>query len=344
MGTMSVSSSQTFGTPVAPDRPQGRQHLTRAGWRHVSSRDGTAIGWCRTDPPRRPVAPHRTAVVLCNGIACSVGYWTPLAERLGRDRPVVQWDYRGHGISAVPDDVSAVTMADVLDDLEAVLAAGGVPGGVFVGHSFGVQVALEAARRWPERVDAIVAAAGSAGAPFPAGATQPPFGVLNMLERFHTRRPNRVDRAWHRWWQSRAAHLAARAIGGTSLAAPQHAMLEYYEHVSTRDVAMLLAMIRSMQSHDARDVVQTLPVPLLALAGAADRLTPLPIMSALALHAPHGELAVCHGGTHTLPAEHPDWVLDQLCPLLEHIDASGTTPQALRHLATVDGCVIPRWR
>jgi pimeloyl-ACP methyl ester carboxylesterase len=68
--------------------------------------------------------------------------------------------------------------------------------------------------------------------------------------------------------------------------------------------------------------VPALQVPLLALAGDADRLTPLPVMTRLALDAPQGELAVCHGGTHTLPAEHPWWVLDQIRPLLRRVDAT----------------------
>jgi pimeloyl-ACP methyl ester carboxylesterase len=67
-------------------------------------------------------------------------------------------------------------------------------------------------------------------------------------------------------------------------------------------------------------------VPLLALAGDADRLTSVPVMTRFALAARDGELAVCHGGTHTLPAEHPDWVLDHLEPLLARVDAACDRP------------------
>jgi pimeloyl-ACP methyl ester carboxylesterase len=93
---------------------------------------------------------------------------------------------------------------------------------------------------------------------------------------------------------------------------------------------MLLAMVRAMQGHDASDVVGGLQAPLLVLAGDADRLTPLPVMASLALAAPDGELAVCHGGTHTLPAERPDWVATQLRPLLVRIDAREAPPAAHR--------------
>jgi pimeloyl-ACP methyl ester carboxylesterase len=291
---------------------------SRPGWTYVDSGDATAIGWCRTDPA---VSTGSLPVVLCNGIACSVGYWTTLADRLRNERPVVMWDYRGHGISGVPWDLDAVTIDDVMADFEAVMGAASAAPAVLIGHSFGVQVALEAARRWPQHIAAIVAITGSPGAPLPPGATRP-YGVLSIVERAYERRPDRADDAWRAWWRSPLTHAAARALGATSLAAPRQMMLAYYEHVSTRHVPMLLSMMRSMQGHDASDVVPALRVPLLALAGDSDRLTPLPVMTRLALDAPHGELAVCHGGTHTLPAEQPFWVLDQIRPLLQRVDAA----------------------
>jgi pimeloyl-ACP methyl ester carboxylesterase len=261
-------------------------------------------------------------VILCNGIACSTSYWITLAHRLRDERPVVEWDYRGHGLSGVPPDLAAATIDDVMADLDAVVRVADAAAAVLIGHSFGVQVALEAARRWPERVAGIVAIAGSPGAPLPARATHGTFGALSVMERLHARVPDRADEAWRAWWRSPLMHLAARAVGGTSLAVPRQVMHAYYEHVATRDVGLLLAMMRTMQQHDASDVVPTLDVPLLALAGDADHLTPLAVMTRLALEAPLGELAVCHGGSHTLPAEHPAWVLDQMRPWLDRVDAS----------------------
>lgn len=267
-------------------------------------------------------------MVLCNGIACSTDYWTELPAALGANRPVVQWDYRGHGRSGAPSTTDAVGVDRLMDDLAAVLAASGTDRAVFVGHSFGVQIVLEAARRWPERVAAVVAVAGAPGTPLPATATRPGIGPVDLLERLHARRPERAGNAWQAWWRSPLTDLLARAVGGTSQAVPRPVMRSYYEHVSTRDLGVLLAMVRVMQAHDATAVVPDLQVPLLVLAGDADRLTPLPVMTRLALAAPDGELVVCHGATHTLPAEHPQWVAHQLQHLLDRVDAQRYRPLA----------------
>ena len=293
------------------------------GWRCTPGVDGTAIAW-RCDAPAAGAT--RTPVVLCNGIACSTDYWTAMAAELATDRPVLQWDYRGHGRSDPPARPDATTVDDLVADLAAVLEAAGTDRAVLVGHSFGVQVVLEAARRLPpSTVAAVVAVAGAAGAPLPRGTTRPRIGPLELMARVHDRRPERAGDAWRAWWRSPVPHMLARAIGGTSAAAPRAVMTSYYEHVSTRDIGVLVAMLRAMQHHDASDVVPDLQVPLLALAGDADQLTPVPVMAGLALAAPDGELAVCHGATHTLPAERPDWVVAQLGPLLERTD-TGNRP------------------
>lgn len=289
-------------------------------WRTTASADGTTIAWRRDGLAGVHPGPVPTPVVLCNGIACSTGHWSALAELLVAERPVVRWDYRGHGRSGAPTTAHAVAVADVARDLAAVLSASETQRAVIVGHSFGVQVALEAARRWPDRVAAVVAVAGASGAPLPASAVRPGVGPLDLIERVNARTPDRAGDAWRAWWRSPALHVVARAIGGTSRTAPPEVMRSYFEHVSTRDIGVLLAMMRAMQRHDASDVVRELSVPLLALAGGADRLTPVPVMARLALAAPNGELAVCHGGSHTLPAERPEWVVGQMQPLLHDVD------------------------
>lgn len=311
---MTVTSIDPLHDPAGvPPWPSGDD-----GWWCVRSTDGTAVAWRRDAPAVRS---DRTPVVLCNGIACSTHYWTDLADLLAADRPVVQWDYRAHGRSGAPSDPSAVTVDDTMADLDAVLDAAGIHRAVVAGHSFGVQVALEAARRRPGLVAGVVAVAGAGGTPLPRGATRPRIGALDLVERAHGRVPERAGDVWRAWWRSPVTHLVARALGGTSAAAPRQVMSSYYEHVSTRDITVLLAMLRSMADHDATDVLPTLPVPFLAVAGDADRLTPLPVMARMAFAAPDGELAVRHGGTHTLPAEHPRWLADQLAGLLRRVDA-----------------------
>src|SRR6266404_8738335 len=116
--------------------------------------DGTRIHWSA-------VGRGSPALVCCDGIGCDGFAWKYLVRDFAARNRIVRWRYRGHGRSGVPDDPARVTFDDLCGDLRAVLDAAGVPEGVFLGHSMGVQVALEYHRRHPAQVLGLVLVCGS---------------------------------------------------------------------------------------------------------------------------------------------------------------------------------------
>ena len=97
---------------------------------------------------------------MSDGIGCD-GYVWKYLERAIDDRKIVHWHYRGHGRTPEPRDRKRVAMADLADDLASVMDAAGVERGVLAGHSMGVQVCLEATRRYRDRVAGLVLMCGS---------------------------------------------------------------------------------------------------------------------------------------------------------------------------------------
>lgn len=297
-------------------------------WSSVRTFDGTPIVWRRDGPgadgPRETEAAEPLTLVLCNGIACSDGYWTRVLPQLTAHHEVVRWDYRGHGRSGSPVDAQALGVDAVVRDLHAVLEAAAVSRGVLVGHSFGVQVALEAVRSDPTRVAGVVAVAGAPGRPLPGmlglggGAL-----VLSPLAALNAAAPALTRRLWRGAWSSDLAHGVARGLRATTSQAPRRVMADYFGHVAERDLELLVGMLRGMQVHDAAEVVGALPVPLLCVAGSADGFTPMPGMAAMARRAPDGELAVVPAASHTLPAEQPEVLLGLLEGFMERLRAGG---------------------
>lgn len=289
-------------------------------WRRCAAQDGTEIAW-RADGPAAAAA---LPVVLCNGIACDDGYWSDLVPLLAGERRTVRWCYRGHGASGSPADPAAVDVGTVVDDLAAVLDAARLPAAVLVGHSYGVQVVLEAARRLPGRVLGVVAVAGSAGHPLPASIAALTLPLIGGLV---ARSPELTRSLWHGVWGGDRAYWMVRAVGGTSRSAPREVLRDYCRHVDGLDLPAFAQMIAAMQAHDASDVLDVLDVPLLAVAGDADGVTPLATMRALALRAADGELVVLPGASHTLPAEQPERLAAELLAFLERLDtAAAATP------------------
>src|SRR5437868_11299376 len=120
--------------------------------------DGTRIHWSVTGQG----AP---ALVCCDGIGCDGFAWKYIVRDFAPTHRIVRWHYRGHGRSGVPADRSRVTFEDICDDLSAVLAATQTQEAVLLGHSMGVQVALEHHKRFPQQVLGLVLICGSHGLP-----------------------------------------------------------------------------------------------------------------------------------------------------------------------------------
>lgn len=301
-------------TPLAP---------SGSGWRSVPSHDGTPIAW-RVDGPAGTLTRHgrvragHTAVVLCNGISCDETYWERVWGPLSEDRPVLRWHYRAHGHSGPPADPDRLTVEDVVGDLGAVLEAAGVRRGVFVGHSFGVQVVFEAWRWHRERIAGIVAVAGAHGHPMPVVAGRNvgllAFDAIRLMDRL----PG-ATAALQRLVRTRGAYPFVKTTRFVSSAAPRHLLEQWFRHLAAVDFRTIAAMMRHMQLHSADDVLPGIDVPVVAISGESDWSTPPRFARRQAAATRDGRLVLVPRATHVLPIEYPQVVLAEVGHLVDEV-------------------------
>ncbi len=87
-------------------------------------------------------------LVLLHGLASTCHIWDLVAPLLSRNFAVVALDQRGHGETDKPDQ--GYDFATVAGDLHAFIGGLGLERPIFVGHSWGGDVALEYAVAYPE--------------------------------------------------------------------------------------------------------------------------------------------------------------------------------------------------
>lgn len=85
--------------------------------------------------------------VLVHGFGMSSSYFVPTAERLGTRFAVYAPDLPGHGGSDTPRD--ALDVPQFADALIAWMNGVGIERTSLVGHSFGGQIAVDAAVHYP---------------------------------------------------------------------------------------------------------------------------------------------------------------------------------------------------
>ena len=96
-----------------------------------------------------------TPVVLVHGLASNCRLWDGVASDLaGRGHRVIAVDLRGHGLSSKPD--GGYDFPTVTRDLERLVSRLGWPPPVFAGQSWGANVVLDLAVRYPLALSGLV--------------------------------------------------------------------------------------------------------------------------------------------------------------------------------------------
>ncbi|TMA27865.1 MAG: alpha/beta hydrolase [Deltaproteobacteria bacterium] len=268
----------------------------------AEAEDGTPIHWST-------VGQGAPALVCCDGIGCDGFAWKYLVRDFAQSHRIVRWHYRGHGRSGIPKDRARVGFDDISADLQAVIQATGTKEAVLLGHSMGVQVALEYHRRHPENVVALALICGSHGLP---------------LDTFHDSKalkiilPALIDAAEH---YPQAMSLIWRVLAGGELAYQVATHLEvngrlirrddfapYFTHLSAMDPRLFLGMLKHASEHTAYDHLPNIRVPTLIVAGTDDTFTPYWLSEEMHDRIPGAEMLTVPGGTHVAPIEQPELI------------------------------------
>jgi pimeloyl-ACP methyl ester carboxylesterase len=265
--------------------------------------DGTRIYLRQQDGPSDVTA------VLCDGIACDGFIWKYLWNDLAQVVNVAHWLYRGHGRSGSPADPQRIEFLDHIRDLEAVLGAIGGGPTILFGHSMGCQVALEACRSNIASIRGLVLICGS------PGRITHTFKGTNVLAQILPGLIERVDaypglsRAlWSRVPADLAAKVAKLAGEVDARTIRVEDLVPYMQHMVDIDLPMFLRMLRSAGEHTAADLLPSIDVPVLVIAGDKDSFTPAAHAEEMAAALPNSELLMVPGGTHVVPLEQPELV------------------------------------
>jgi pimeloyl-ACP methyl ester carboxylesterase len=255
-------------------------------------------------------APGNAPMVTVHGLVSSIEHWSFFTPYYAERRPVVSWEYRGHGGRPAPRNAKHVSIAQFAEDAHAVIRATELPPSIIVGLSFGVQVALELWRRHREDIRALVLICGTAGHPFDRVLRTPLLRRLATetvrglaAQRFIANPVLSFLRS--KTGTKLACELAYRSGGAHRDACPDTVLHQLFSHAGNLDPDVLGAITASYLEHTAWDVLPTIDVPTLIIAGDADQLTPVETAERMRDAIPNAELVVFAGHTHLVQVETP---------------------------------------
>jgi proline iminopeptidase len=245
-------------------------------------------------------------LMLSGGPGFSPDYLRPIAEKLGGEHRFILLHQRGTGKSAIETyDANALSLKNLVGDVEALRRELKVEKLVIVGHSFGGILSMMYAREYPERIAAL-ALIDSGG---PTLKTVMKFNA-NLESRFSDE-----DRAAIKEWSDperlkENRHRAALAL--TKAKAPAYFADRTKAHLLTDAMdetafheGVFWAVVPQMMALDLRAGLEKVKAPVLVLHGRQD-----PLESAEEVHEtfPGSKLEWVENAGHFPWLEQPDRV------------------------------------
>lgn len=249
--------------------------------------------------------------VLVHGWQQSHRLWDPVIARLVRRHRVIAFDLRGMGESDKPG--SEYTFDELAGDLRFVLDELELEDVTLVGWSMGCSVSLQLLGDGAPRVGRLVLVNGPLRLirtpDFPHGLTEP------ELERY----VSDLERHWP---------LRQRGFLAESLLAAEPEHVDWLLSVARQTpLEIALRLVRAQALLDQRDVVERLPVPVLAAWSRRDPYWPVALAEWIAEHAPDGHLALFDESAHCTPFEEPD----RFCETIERFAADRLAATSASH-------------
>jgi pimeloyl-ACP methyl ester carboxylesterase len=247
------------------------------------------------------------AILILDGIGCNGWAFERSLPLLSERHRVVLMHYRGHGQSPDPPRPWRLSIPVLADDAAAACAHLGLESVVAVGFSMGFCVALELYRRHRERLAGLVSLAGPSGRVLTSFQGTQAFGRLLPLVRATTRiAQDLTGRFWRKVLPSQLSREIGLRSGQVNADRIEAADLELYMRgIAAMNPELFLALLDEAHRHSAADVLPTIAVPTLVVAGARDNFVPLATMRRLAFAIPRVQWKVYPDATHALPAEYP---------------------------------------
>ncbi|MCX5747867.1 MAG: alpha/beta hydrolase [Proteobacteria bacterium] len=286
-------------------------------WAYAIAGDGSPLfyeSWGQRSPSHAPI-------LLCDGIGCDGYVWRYLRRDLGTERFGLHPHYRGHGRTAAPRDPTRIRIEDLADDVASVLDDALVEDVVLVGHSMGVQVALETYRRHRARVRGLVLVCGAPSHPLKTfrGSAQLEE-LLPTVQKWIHRVPGVVNRLSRAVLPTRLAYeVATRLEIRRDLVEPADFM-PYLEGMARIDTRLFVGMLSAAGQHSADALLPEITVPVLVIGAERDGFTPPERSRAMAEAIPGAELLEIADASHTAPIEHPDIVGARVLHFLRDVD------------------------
>jgi pimeloyl-ACP methyl ester carboxylesterase len=203
------------------------------------------------------------------GLLCSnfhYKYQIPFLEEMGFQ--ILIHDYRFHYASSQDGDITTCSFENITKDLHELLAHLKISKGVFVGHSMGVNICLEHARRYPADVLGLILISGTVVPPqdimFDSNVIDlvSPY-LQNVAEKY----PKIFKSIWTTAYMNPVAQYAIFDGGFNKKQVEMEFIQLYMKKISELPKELFFHLLKIMHDHDVIGYLEEIKCPTLIIGG-----------------------------------------------------------------------------
>lgn len=263
-----------------------------------------------TNYPTTELNPEKPVVVFIYGLLCSnyhFKYQIPYFEEMGYQ--ILLHDYRFHFASSQDGDIETCSFPNIAKDLHELLASLNIKKTLFVGHSMGVNICLEHARRYPEDVSAQVLISGTVVPPqdimFDSNVVDIAMPLIESLTKKY---PALYKAIWKHSFKNPIAQYAIFDGGFNKKQVEMEFVQLYMKKISELPENLFFHLLKLMHDHDVINHLESIDTPTLVIGGDKDKIIPNYLQQILTKHLPKSQLYIVKDGSHVPQADFPEMI------------------------------------
>lgn len=252
----------------------------------------------------------KPVIVFIYGLLCSnhhFKYQIPFFEEQGYQ--ILLHDYRFHYSSSMDGDIESCNFPNITRDLHELLASLGIKKTLFFGHSMGVNICLEHARRYPEDVSAQVLVSGTV---VPPQDIMFDSNIVDLaapyLESFTKKYPELFKQVWKHSFKNPLAQYAVLDGGFNTKKVEIEFVQLYMKKISELPENLFFHLLKIMREHDVINHLESINTPTLVIGGDKDKIIPNYVQQILVKNLPESQLYIVKDGSHVPQADFPDLI------------------------------------
>lgn len=260
--------------------------------------------------PLAELNPDKPVVVFIYGLLCSnyhFKYQIPYFEEMGYQ--ILLHDYRFHFASSQDGDIETCSFPNIAKDLHELLAELNIKNTLFIGHSMGVNICLEHARRYPEDVTAQILISGTVVPPqdimFDSNIVDL---TMPFIESFTKKYPGLYKAFWKHSYKNPIAQYAIFDGGFNKKQVEMEFVQLYMKKISELPENLFFHLLKLMHDHDVINHLESINTPTLVIGGDKDKIIPNYLQQILTKHLPKSQLYIVKDGSHVPQADFPEMI------------------------------------